>query len=79
MLDRRRLAVKGEDCHNMGKKWSWAANLSEQFGNTFISNNMQRDPGGVWALCKDERRRFEDLGNHFVSRPAHEENLPETA
>jgi hypothetical protein len=26
---------------------------------------MQRDPGGVWALCKDEQRRFEDLGNHF--------------
>ena len=57
MLDHRHLAtlaVKGKNCHNIGKKWSWSVNLSEEFGNTFISTNMQRDPGGVWALCKDE-------------------------
>jgi hypothetical protein len=44
-VDSRRLAVKGKNCHNMGKKWSWAANLSKQIGNNFMSTNMQRDPG----------------------------------
>ena len=53
-LDCRRLAVKGKICHNMGKKWSWGANHRQQFGNKFISSNMQRDPGGVQVLYKDE-------------------------